>query len=67
MVRAEIHACLAGLKAQGLAILLIDKHVEALMALADRHVVLEKGRVVWQGSSAALRGSPAVRERHLGV
>jgi branched-chain amino acid transport system ATP-binding protein len=67
MIRAEIHACLAGLKAQGQGILLIDKHVEALLDLADRHVIIEKGRCIWQGSSAGLRATPELRERHLGV
>ena len=67
LIRAEIHACLAGLKAQGQGILLIDKHVGALLDLADRHVIIEKGRCVWQGSSSGLRADPGLRERHLGV
>ena len=58
LIRAEIHACLAGLKAHGQGILLIDKHVEALLDLADRHVIIEKGRCVWQGNSSGLRADP---------
>ena len=55
LVRAEIWRCLERLKARGQSILLIDKNVEALTRLADHHYVLEKGRVVWSGTSAELR------------
>jgi len=67
LVRAEIWRCLAALKAAGLSILLIDKNVEALTRLADHHYVLEKGRVVWDGTSAELRASANVQHRYLGV
>jgi branched-chain amino acid transport system ATP-binding protein len=67
LIRAEIWRCLERLKASGLSILLIDKHVEALTRLADHHYVLEKGRVVWSGTSAELRASADVQHRYLGV
>ncbi|HEU4369506.1 MAG TPA: ABC transporter ATP-binding protein [Methylomirabilota bacterium] len=67
LIRAEIWACLGRLKAGGLSILLIDKHVQALTRLADHHYVLEKGRVVWNGTSAELRASADVQRRYLGV
>jgi len=67
LVRAEIWACLARLKQSGLSILLIDKHVEAVTRLADHHYVLEKGRVVWNGTSAELRARADVQHRYLGV
>jgi branched-chain amino acid transport system ATP-binding protein len=67
LVRAEIWACLARLKQSGLSILLIDKHVEAVTRLADHHYVLEKGRVVWDGTSAELRARADVQHRYLGV
>ena len=67
LVRSEIWACLARLKASGLSILLIDKHVEALTRLADHHYVLEKGRVVWNGTSAELRARQDVQHQYLGV
>ena len=67
LVRAEIWRCLARLKAAGLSILLIDKNVEALTRLADHHYVLEKGRVVWDGTSAELRARADVQHRYLGV
>jgi branched-chain amino acid transport system ATP-binding protein len=67
LVRAEIWACLERLKADGLSILLIDKHVDALTRLADVHYVLEKGRVVWSGPSAELRAREDIQHRYLGV
>jgi branched-chain amino acid transport system ATP-binding protein len=67
LVRAEIWRCLGDLNARGQAILVIDKNVEPLKRLADRHYVLEKGRVVWQGSSAALDARPEVQRTYLGV
>ncbi len=67
LVRVEIWRCLERLKTDGLSILLIDKHVEALTRLADHHYVLEKGRVVWSGTSAELRARADVQHRYLGV
>ena len=67
LIRAEIWRCLDALKGEGQAILVIDKNVDAITALADRHVVIEKGRVVWTGSSDALRAAPDVQHRYLGV
>ncbi len=65
LIRQEIWACLAALKAEGESILVIDKNVDALARFADRHVVLEKGRVVWSGTSAELRKDVAVKDRFL--
>jgi branched-chain amino acid transport system ATP-binding protein len=65
LIRAEIWAVLARLKAEGLAILLIDKNLAAVMRLADRHVVIEKGRVAWTGSTEALAAAPELRETYL--
>ncbi len=67
LIRNEIWASLKRLKAEGQAILLVDKHIDALLKLADRHVVIEKGHVVWSGSSAALVNDPSVRQRYLQV
>lgn len=67
LVRAEIWACLARLKADGEAILVIDKNIAALLPLADRHIVIEKGRVVWRGTSAELRADPHVTDRYLHI
>ncbi len=67
LVRAEIWRCLADLKAGGQAILVIDKNVGPLKRLADCHYVLEKGQVVWRGSSAELNARPEVQRTYLGV
>jgi branched-chain amino acid transport system ATP-binding protein len=67
IIRNDIWASLKRLKAEGQAILLVDKHIDALLKLADRHVVIEKGRVVWSGPSAALAADPTVRQRYLQV
>ncbi|MGG5807993.1 ABC transporter ATP-binding protein [Falsiroseomonas sp. CW058] len=65
LIRAEIWSVLAGLKAEGQAILLIDKNLSAVLRLADRHTVIEKGRTVWTGTSAALEAAPEIRDTHL--
>ena len=67
LVRAEIWQCLTRLKAAGQSILLIDKNVEALIRIADRHVLIERGRVVWSGTSPALAAAPEIQHRYLGV
>ena len=63
LIRAEIWRCLGRLKAQGLAVLVIDKNVEALTRLADRHYLIERGRVVWTGTSPQLAAAPDVQHR----
>ena len=67
IIRQEIWACLAALKAEGESILVIDKNVDALAKIADRHIVLEKGRVVWRGTSEELRSDGAVKDRFLNL
>jgi branched-chain amino acid transport system ATP-binding protein len=67
LVRADIYRSIERLKAEGLSILVIDKDVRALTRIADRHYVLEKGRVVWSGSSAQLGENRDVQHRYLGV
>ena len=67
LVRTEIWKCLAELKTHGQAILVIDKNVDALTALAERHYIIEKGRVVWTGSSPELRANTELQHRYLGV
>ncbi|MEZ5787652.1 MAG: ABC transporter ATP-binding protein [Xanthobacteraceae bacterium] len=67
LLRAEIWQCLTRLKAAGQAILVIDKNVDALIAVADRHYIVERGKVVWTGSSKELAASEAVQHRYLGV
>ena len=67
LIRAEIWRVLTRLKERGLAILVIDKNLAALTRIADRHVIIEKGRAVWRGSSAELADDRTAQERYLGV
>lgn len=67
IIRQEIWRCLAKLKGTGLSVLVIDKNVGALMRVADRHFMIERGRVVWTGSSAELSTATDVQHRYLGV
>ena len=67
LIRHEIWTCLGRLKREGQAILVIDKNVGALIGLADRHHIVEKGRVVWTGTSEALARDKELQHRYLGV
>ena len=67
VIREEIWRCLAALKAAGQTILVVDKYVHRLMDLADRHLILERGRLVWEGDSAALNADRRLWERYLAV
>jgi branched-chain amino acid transport system ATP-binding protein len=67
LVRAEIWSCLTRLKAAGQSILVIDKNVEALTRIADRHYIIERGKVVWSGNSVELAAVPDVQHRYLGI
>ena len=66
-IRADIYRSIERLKAAGLSLLVIDKDVRALIRVADVHYMLEKGRVVWSGSSAELAANQEVQHRYLGV
>ncbi|MGH1479174.1 MAG: ABC transporter ATP-binding protein [Geminicoccales bacterium] len=65
LIRETIWSCLRRIKETGVAILIVDKNVEALARFADRHVVIEKGRVVWTGDSEALLATTEVKDRYL--
>jgi branched-chain amino acid transport system ATP-binding protein len=67
LIRTEIYRSIEKLKADGVSILVIDKDVGALTRVADRHYVLEKGRVVWTGTSRELADNASVQHRYLGV
>lgn len=67
LIRAEIWAALTALKAEGMSQIVVDKNVGALLGFADRHYVLEKGQVVWSGTSGDLRNDPKVVSQYLGV
>jgi branched-chain amino acid transport system ATP-binding protein len=65
LIREEIWRCIESLKRDQQAILLIDKNLDRLLELADRHYVIEKGRIVWTGSSAAFHADPSITRRYL--
>ena len=67
LIRQDIWKTLDMLKAHGESILLVDKNVEALTRLADRHYIIEKGKVVWTGDSGELRAAEDLQHRYLGV
>ena len=67
VIREEIWRCLALLKAQGQTTLVVDKYVDKLLPLADRNLILERGRIAWQGSSAELDARRELWGRYLGV
>ena len=67
VIRDEIWRCLALLKAQGQTTLVVDKYIEKLLPLADRSLILERGRIAWQGSSTELDARRELWSRYLGV
>ncbi|MCL6417528.1 ABC transporter ATP-binding protein [Aestuariirhabdus sp. Z084] len=67
LIREEIWRCLELLKSQGESILIIDKNLDALMRISDRHYIMEKGRIVHQGDIQLLRDDPELKYRYLGV
>jgi branched-chain amino acid transport system ATP-binding protein len=67
LIRQEIWFCLGRLKSEGQSILVIDKNVGALLGFADRHHIVEKGRVVWSGRSSELAAAPDLQHRYLGI
>ena len=67
LIRQEIWRRLEQLKQRGLTILLIDKNIDELTQLADRHYIIEKGRVVWDGDSEALTADAELKSRYLGI
>jgi branched-chain amino acid transport system ATP-binding protein len=67
LIREEIWRCLELLRTAGQSILVIDKNVDALTRIADRHYIIERGRVVWAGTSHALANAPDIQHRYLGI
>ena len=67
LIREEIWRCLQSLRAAGQSILVIDKNVEALTRIADRHTIIERGRVVWTGNSQELARAADIQHRYLGI
>ena len=67
LIRLEIWRCLEQVRARGQAILVIDKNLDHLLRIADRHFIVEKGQVVWNGTSAEFLAQPELRARYMGV
>ncbi len=67
LIRNEIWSCVSNLKSAGQSILLVDKNIDALTRIADRHYIIEKGKVVWKGTSSELQGDQDLQHRFLGV
>ncbi|WP_108879757.1 ATP-binding cassette domain-containing protein [Anderseniella sp. Alg231-50] len=67
LIREKIWAALSDIRKSGLSILLVDKNLKDLLKLADRHFIVEKGQVVWNGTSAQLSKAEDVQHRYLGV
>ena len=67
LVREEIWRALEQLREAGLAMIVIDKYVRRLVAIGDHHVIVEKGRIAWRGSSAELASDPSLWHRYLGA
>jgi branched-chain amino acid transport system ATP-binding protein len=67
LIREEIWRCLELLRDAGQAILVIDKNVDALTRIADRHYIIERGRVVWTGTSPELADASDIQHRYLGI
>lgn len=66
-IREEIWHCLDALRSVGQTVLVIDKYIERLLTLADQHVIIEKGVVVWHGRSVELDADRSLWARYLGV
>lgn len=67
LIRTEIWSCLQRIRDSGLSILVVDKNIAELLKFADRHYILEKGAVVWTGTSNDLRDAEDVQHQYLGV
>ena len=67
LLRHQIWTSLRRLKEEGQAVLIVDKHLDAIVKLADRHAIIEKGQVVWTGTSEILTADPSIAQRYLQV
>ncbi len=67
LIREEIWQCIRELKQKGQSILIVDKNIDTLAQIADRHYIIEKGRVIWSGTSGQLQSDPELSRRHLSV
>ena len=67
LIRDEIWNCLSMLKSRGQSILVVDKNVEHLARICDRHYIIERGKTVWSGTSGQLMVEPDLQHKYLGI
>lgn len=67
LIRQEIWKALRLLKQREQSVLVIDKNLDALLELSDRHYIMERGEIVWQGDSESLKNDTALQNRYLGI
>ncbi|MBT3806336.1 MAG: ABC transporter ATP-binding protein [Desulfobacula sp.] len=67
MICEEIWCCVDKIKATGQAIMIVDRDIETMIRIADRHYIMEKGRFVWTGNSDTLAAEPEIWQHYLGV
>jgi branched-chain amino acid transport system ATP-binding protein len=67
VIRGEIWTCISLLKSRGQAILMIDKNLQVLKRLADRHYIIEKGRTMWSGTTLDLERDANMVQRYVGL
>ena len=67
LIREEIWHCLSLLKSRGQSILVVDKNVDHLARICDRHTIIERGRTVWSGTSDQLMAEPDLQHKYLGI
>ena len=67
LIRKKIWNCLQSIRELGLSILIVDKNIEDLLQIADRHYIVQKGKMVWTGTSQGLGSDPSLQKKFLGV
>ncbi|MBR0698939.1 ABC transporter ATP-binding protein [Bradyrhizobium diazoefficiens] len=67
LIREEIWHCLSLLKSRGQSILVVDKNVDHLARICDRHYIIERGKTVWSGTSDELMAEPDLQHKYLGI
>ncbi len=67
LIRKEIWSVIRQIKQSGIAAVIVDKDLKALLELADRHLIISKGQIVYEGSSEDLAANPEIHTKYLGV
>jgi branched-chain amino acid transport system ATP-binding protein len=67
LIRKEIWSVVRKIKQSGIAAVIVDKDIKSLLTVVDRNIILNKGRIVYEGTSEELAANPAIHQQHLGV